>query len=78
MLDAWQAEPQPAPGEDAPAALVVSGELDVVAPPGNADALAALWPETTVERIAGGGHAFMAQEPERVAALISSFALDRL
>jgi pimeloyl-ACP methyl ester carboxylesterase len=74
VLDAWQAEPQPAPGEDAPPVLVLGGELDVVAPPGNADALAALWPETTVERIAGGGHAFMAQEPERVAALISDFA----
>jgi pimeloyl-ACP methyl ester carboxylesterase len=74
VLDAWQAEPQPAPGEGAPPALVLSGELDVVAPPGNADALAALWPETRVERIAGGGHAFMAQEPERVAALIVDFA----
>ncbi len=77
VLAAWQVEPQPAPGEGAPAALVISGELDVIAPPGNADALAALWPETTVERIARGGHAFMAQEPERVAALISSFVLDR-
>jgi len=78
VLDAWQSVPQPAPGEDAPPALVISGELDVIAPPGNADALAALWPETSVERIAGGGHAFMAQEPERVAASISSFVFDRL
>jgi pimeloyl-ACP methyl ester carboxylesterase len=78
VLAAWQDEPQPAPGEDAPPALVISGELDVIAPPGNADALAALWPETSVERIAAGGHAFMAQEPERVAALIRSFALERL
>ncbi|HEY4823790.1 MAG TPA: alpha/beta hydrolase [Solirubrobacteraceae bacterium] len=73
VLDAWQSVPQPVPGEDAPPVLAVSGELDVIAPPGNADALAALWPETQVERIAGGGHAFMAQEPERVAALISGF-----
>ncbi len=73
VLAAWQLEPQPAPGQDAPPALVISGELDVIAPPGNADALAALWPETQVERIAGGGHAFMAQDPERVAALIASF-----
>jgi pimeloyl-ACP methyl ester carboxylesterase len=78
VLAAWQDEPQPAPGEDAPPALVIGGELDVIAPPGNADALAALWPETSVERIAGGGHAFMAQEPERVAQLISAFALDRI
>jgi 3-oxoadipate enol-lactonase len=73
VLAAWQVEPQPVPREDAPPALVISGELDVIAPPANADALAALWPETSVERIAGGGHAFMAQEPERVAALIASF-----
>ncbi len=73
VLDAWQTEPQPAPGEDAPPVLVVCGELDVIAPPGNADALAALWPETSVERLAGGGHAFMAQEPERVATLIAAF-----
>ncbi len=74
VLAAWQAEPQPAPREDAPPVLAICGELDVVAPPGNADALAALWPQTRVERIAGGGHAFMAQEPERVAALIAEFA----
>jgi pimeloyl-ACP methyl ester carboxylesterase len=77
VLAAWQAEPQLVPGESAPPALVVSGELDVIAPAGNADALAALWPDTQVERIPGGGHAFMAQEPERVAALISSFVLER-
>jgi pimeloyl-ACP methyl ester carboxylesterase len=39
----------------------------------DADALAALWPEAQVRRVAGGGHAFMAQEPERVAALIVVF-----
>jgi pimeloyl-ACP methyl ester carboxylesterase len=78
VLAAWQEEPQPAPGEDAPPALVIGGELDVIAPPGNAEAFAALWPETSVERIAGGGHAFMAQEPERVAQLISAFVLARL
>jgi pimeloyl-ACP methyl ester carboxylesterase len=73
VLAAWQAQPQPAPGEDAPPALVISGELDVIAPPGNADALARIWPEAQVERIAGGAHAFMAQEPERVASLIAAF-----
>ncbi|HUA73457.1 MAG TPA: alpha/beta hydrolase [Solirubrobacteraceae bacterium] len=74
VLAAWQAEPEPLPGEDAPPVLAIVGELDAIAPPGNADALAALWPRTRVERIAGGGHAFMAQEPERVAALIADFA----
>lgn len=73
VLQAWQADPQPVPGEDAPPLLAICGELDTIAPPGNADALAALWPRTSLERIVGGGHAFMAQEPERVAALIAGF-----
>jgi pimeloyl-ACP methyl ester carboxylesterase len=73
VLQAWQADPQPVPGEDAPPVLAICGELDTIAPPANADALAALWPRTSVERIAEGGHAFMAQEPERVAALIAGF-----
>lgn len=73
VLAAWQTEPQPAPAADAPPALIVSGALDVIAPPGNADALAALWPQSRVEPIAGGGHAFMAQQPEQVAALIADF-----
>jgi len=77
VLAAWQTEPRPAPGEDAPSVLAICGELDTIAPPGNADALAALWPRTRVERIAGGGHAFMAQEPERVAALIADFLGER-
>ena len=73
VLAAWQSEPQPAPAADAPPALIVSGELDVIAPPGNDDALADLWPQSRTERIAGGGHAFMAQQPEYVAALIADF-----
>ncbi len=75
VLDEWAATEQPPPGAGAPPALVVCGELDVVIPPANADALAALWPGARVERIAGGGHAFMAQEPQRVAALIADFAM---
>jgi pimeloyl-ACP methyl ester carboxylesterase len=74
VLAAWQAEPEQVPGEGAPPVLAICGELDVIAPPGNGDALAALWPQARVERIAGGGHAFMAQEPARVAALIADFA----
>lgn len=42
-------------------------------PPANSESLAARWPDCRVERFAGGGHAFMAQEPARVANLISSF-----
>jgi pimeloyl-ACP methyl ester carboxylesterase len=35
--------------------------------------LATFWPGARSERIAGGGHAFMAQQPERVAELIVDF-----
>ncbi len=72
-LRAWHAEPQPLPGGDAPPVLAICGSEDVVIPPQNADALAARWPGTHVERIAGGGHAFMAQQPKRVAQLIVDF-----
>jgi pimeloyl-ACP methyl ester carboxylesterase len=53
--------------------LVAHGAEDLVIPPANADALAARWPGARVERFAGGGHAFMAQEPRRLAELIAGF-----
>ncbi|HEV7773654.1 MAG TPA: alpha/beta fold hydrolase [Conexibacter sp.] len=70
---AWHLEEQPRPADDAPPVLVAHGSEDVVIPPGNADALAARWPGARVERFAGGGHAFMAQEPLRLADLIAAF-----
>jgi pimeloyl-ACP methyl ester carboxylesterase len=73
-IDAWHAEEQPAPGPDAPPALAACGTEDAVIPPANADALAARWPGCRVERLAGCGHALMAQEPDRLAGLIASFA----
>jgi pimeloyl-ACP methyl ester carboxylesterase len=73
VLARWHAQAQQPPGEDAPPVLVICGGEDVVLPPANGEALAAFWPGARVERIAGGGHAFMAQEPERVARLIESF-----
>jgi pimeloyl-ACP methyl ester carboxylesterase len=73
VLGEWHAYAQPRAGEDAPSVLVICGSEDVVLPPANADALAEVWPRARVELIAGGGHAFMAQEPARVAALIASF-----
>jgi pimeloyl-ACP methyl ester carboxylesterase len=72
-LVAWHAEPQAAVGHDAPPVLVACGSEDVVIPPANADALAAHWPGARVEHFAGCGHAFMAQEPERVASMIEGF-----
>ncbi len=74
VLGEWASRARPAPGEDAPPVLVVCGSEDVVIPPANADALAALWPHARLERIAGGGHALMAQQPELIARLIASFA----
>jgi pimeloyl-ACP methyl ester carboxylesterase len=72
-LRAWQTEAQPLPGVGSPPVLAICGSEDVVIPPQNADALAARWPGTRVERIAGGGHAFIAQQPQRVAELIAGF-----
>jgi pimeloyl-ACP methyl ester carboxylesterase len=45
----------------------------IVIPPPNADALAAAWPGTEVELFTGGGHAFFALEPQRVADRITAF-----
>jgi pimeloyl-ACP methyl ester carboxylesterase len=73
VLGEWHAQAQPRPREDAPPVLVICGSEDVILPPANAHALAEVWPRARVELIAGGGHAFIAQEPARVARLIASF-----
>lgn len=70
---AWHAQEPPFPLADPPRVLAACGSEDVVIPAENTDLLAARWPDCWVERFAGGGHAFMAQEPERLAALITSF-----
>jgi pimeloyl-ACP methyl ester carboxylesterase len=75
-MDAWHASEQPGPPPDTPPVLIACGSEDVVIPPANADALAAHWPDSRVERFAGGGHAFMAQEPARLAELIAAFVPD--
>ncbi|HEX3910217.1 MAG TPA: alpha/beta hydrolase [Solirubrobacteraceae bacterium] len=72
-LAAWHAEPPQLPGADSPRVLALCGDRDIVIPPENSELLAAFWPGARAERIAGGGHAFMAQEPECVAALIVEF-----
>jgi pimeloyl-ACP methyl ester carboxylesterase len=74
-MEAWHAQEQARPpGRTGLAVLAATGTRDVVIPPGNADRLAAHWPGCTVERFAGGGHAFMAQQPQRLADLIAAFA----
>ena len=70
---AWHAADPGRPVPPVPPVLVATGTEDVVIPPANADLLAARWHAARVERFAGGGHAFMAQEPERLGTLITSF-----
>jgi pimeloyl-ACP methyl ester carboxylesterase len=72
-MDAWHAERQPAPAADSLPVLIACGSEDVVIPPQNSEILGNRWPGSRVERFDGGGHAFMAQKPERVADLITSF-----
>lgn len=72
-IGAWSAEGPALPGADSPPVLAVCGSEDAVIRPENTERLAARWPNCRVERFEGGGHAFMAQEPERLAALIASF-----
>jgi pimeloyl-ACP methyl ester carboxylesterase len=57
-------------------ALVAAGSEDVVIPPENADLLAARLPDAWLARFAAGGHGFMAQEPRRLAGLITAFLAD--
>jgi pimeloyl-ACP methyl ester carboxylesterase len=70
----WHATEQQ-PIDSAMPVLIAHGNEDVVIPPENSDRLAARWPNSRLERFSSGGHAFMAQEPERLADLITSFLL---
>lgn len=74
-MAAWHARPAGDVPAGAPAlpVLVAHGSEDVVIPAANAERLAARWPGARVEPFAGGGHAFMAQEPQRLAELLVSF-----
>ena len=67
----WHAEPAEArlAAITAPV-LVAAGAADRVIPAANAQLLAAALPAARAAVFDGGGHAFMAQEPERLAALI--------
>jgi 3-oxoadipate enol-lactonase len=77
----WHMEGPLASGEGAgiggevptPPVLIAHGSEDVVIPAANVEPLAARWPGATVEVFEGGGHAFMAQEPQRLAELLVSF-----
>lgn len=56
--------------------LCAAGTEDVVIPAVNSELLAAALANARAELFAGGGHAFMAQEPERLAVLIGEFLRD--
>ena len=53
--------------------LAATGSLDEVIPPANAALLSERLPDAWLARFQGGGHAFMAQEPQRLGALIAAF-----
>ena len=68
----WHAEPADArlAAIARPVLVAAAGTEDVVIPAANARLLAAALPGASVELFDGGGHAFMAQEPERLASRI--------
>ncbi len=74
-MDAWHRNGSaPSSQREVPPILVLHGELDEVIPPANAETLATHWLGAQVELFAGCGHALMAQEPQRIAALIEDLA----
>jgi pimeloyl-ACP methyl ester carboxylesterase len=74
-IAAWHAEPQDGARlrrVTAPV-LVAAGTEDVVIPFANVEILATALTGSRSQGFPGGGHAFMAQEPDRVARLINGF-----
>jgi pimeloyl-ACP methyl ester carboxylesterase len=73
-MDAWHREPG---GERLAAirapALIAVGTEDMVIPPANGELLRGGLRDAWLAPFAGGGHAFMAQEPQRLARLIGAF-----
>jgi 3-oxoadipate enol-lactonase len=71
-MAAWHAEPAvERPAAIVAPAYVAAGAEDEVIPPANAELLAGALASAELELYDGGGHAFMAQEPQRLAAAIS-------
>jgi pimeloyl-ACP methyl ester carboxylesterase len=74
LMDAWHRQPATERLVEIRApTLVAAGTADVVIPPQNVGVLAAHLPDAWTARFPGGGHAFMAQEPKRLAGLIRTF-----
>ena len=72
-MEAWHGRSSAVCGEIAQPALVAAGFADRVIPPENAARLVAALDGSWLARFPGGGHAFMAQEPHRLADLIGAF-----
>ena len=53
--------------------LLLAGEQDVIAPPGNSLIIASQVPQSWVVRIRGGGHGLMYQFPDEFAAIVLTF-----
>lgn len=71
-MQGWHASAQPEPAESPPT-LVAHGREDAVIPAANAEPLAARWSAARVELFDGCGHAFMAQEPQRLSDSLTGF-----
>jgi 3-oxoadipate enol-lactonase len=72
-MEAWHAEAPPAPQDPQPPTVVAHGCEDALIPVANAKLVARRWSAERAELLDGCGHAFMAQEPERVAAALAIF-----
>jgi pimeloyl-ACP methyl ester carboxylesterase len=76
-LKTWGGVEPPAREDGSPLpVLAACGTEDAVIQPENTNRLATRWPGCRVEYFESCGHAFMAQEPERLAELITSFLRD--
>ncbi|MFA5268401.1 MAG: alpha/beta hydrolase [Methanoregula sp.] len=53
--------------------LLIAGEQDVIAPPGNSLLIAEQVPQSWVVRIRGGGHGLMYQYPDEFASIVITF-----
>lgn len=71
-MRSWHDERDLSPLASVPT-LAATGTRDIVIPPANAGLIAARSPDSWLAHFPGCGHAFMAQEPERLAALIAAF-----
>jgi pimeloyl-ACP methyl ester carboxylesterase len=72
-MEAWYERDPDRSAVDAPPVLALGGDEDVVIPIANLEQLARRWPGCRHRRLAGCGHAFMAQEADRVASTMVEF-----